>query len=171
MARSRSIKVLDFALAATGEGAISCTAFIESFGLKTLFPAFMGKSASSKKQKEKERELNQSAEDIEHLLGILSSLFAALPSDSPERIRLLAKFVSDDYEKIDKLLEIRDQSVARLERWQAELQMDLDDDEKLLEKLENGLATLQAADYILAWVCMEDDGVSPCPFSSIDLKH
>lgn len=159
MARARSIKVLDFAMAGVGEGAISCGVFVESYGLKTLFPAFMGKSSSSKKDKESPP---QTAEDMEHLLGILSSLFTALPSDSGERLRLLAKFVSDDYEKVDRLLEVRDLAALRLERWASStLQMELDEDERLLERLENGLATLQQADYILAWVCMEDDGVRP----------
>lgn len=30
-----------------------------------------------------------------------------------------------------------------------------------LRRLDAGLFTLQGVDYILAWVCMEDDGVSP----------
>lgn len=117
----------------------------------------MGKSSSKK-----EKESPQTAEDMEHMLGILSSLFTALPSESPERLRLLAKFVSDDYEKVDRLLEVRDFAALRLERWEADLQLELDEDERLLERLENGLATLQQADYILAWICMEDDGVSFC---------
>lgn len=148
--------MLDFALGSSGEGAVSSHVFVEALGLKTLFSAFMGKSTN---KKEKEKEQTQTAEDVEHMLGILSSLFTALPSDSPERFRLLAKFVSDDYEKVDRLLEIHDSSLIRLEKWEANLQLELDEDERLLERLENGLATLQAADYVLAFICMEDDGV------------
>jgi beta-catenin-like protein 1 len=43
MAKTRSIKVLDFAMSAEGEGAETCLQFVDSLGLKTLFPAFMGK--------------------------------------------------------------------------------------------------------------------------------
>lgn len=48
MARTRSIKVLDFAMSAEGEGAATCALFVEALGLKTLFPAFMGKVGSQK---------------------------------------------------------------------------------------------------------------------------
>jgi beta-catenin-like protein 1 len=38
-----------------------------------------------------------------------------------------------------------------------------DDDELewYSRRLDAGLSYLQNADYVLAWVCMEDDGVSP----------
>lgn len=35
-----------------------------------------------------------------------------------------------------------------------------EEDEKYLRRLEKGLFSLQLADYIIAWLCMEDDGVS-----------
>lgn len=40
---------------------------------------------------------------------------------------------------------------------------DVDDEQEqewYLMRLESGLSTLQTADIILGWVCMEDDGVS-----------
>lgn len=45
MARTRSIKVLDFAMSSDGEGAKTCLQFVECLGLKTLFPALMGKAS------------------------------------------------------------------------------------------------------------------------------
>lgn len=100
-------------------------------------------------------------EDIEHILAILSSLFTSLPSDSPSRMRLLAKFVENDYEKVDRLLEIREELEARIAKGiDPALASEMDDDELYLEKLENGLFALQLTDYVVAWVCMEDDGVS-----------
>jgi len=54
------------------------------------------------------------SEDNSHILGIISSLFTHLESDSPSRIRLLAKFVENDYEKVDKLLELRENARKRL---------------------------------------------------------
>ena len=40
--KSRSIKVLDYALSGPA-GADLCTTFVEALGLKTLFTALMGK--------------------------------------------------------------------------------------------------------------------------------
>jgi len=34
-----------------------------------------------------------------------------------------------------------------------------EDDEWYSQKLEGGLFTLQIVDYIIGWICMEDDGV------------
>jgi len=151
MARTRSIKVLDFAMSAEGEGAETCALFVDALGLKTLFPAFMGKGGK--------KEAALTTEDTEHILGILSSLFSSLESDSAPRVRLLTKFVADDYEKVDRLLELREAAENRVSRWRGVEGVDLDADELFLGKLENGLATLQLADYVLAWICMEDDGI------------
>ena len=111
-------------------------------------------------------------EETTHTLGILSSLFTNLPSDSPARIRLLAKFVESNYEKTDKILDIRTSAQARL----AVVDRDIDAEKKelleaaggvgneeeawYLRRLDGGLYTLQTVDYILAWIVMEDDGVS-----------
>ena len=86
-------------------GTACCETFVEALGLKNLFSTFMGKV--SKKNKTQN-------EDISHTLGIVSSLFSNLASESPARIRLLAKFVENTYEKVDKLLEIRDAAQGRL---------------------------------------------------------
>ncbi len=112
-------------------------------------------------------------EETTHTLGILSSLFTNLPSDSPARIRFLAKFVESNYEKTDKLLDIRTSAQTRL----AAVDRDIDAEKKALleadegveseeegawylRRLDGGLYTLQTVDYILAWIVMEDDGVS-----------
>jgi hypothetical protein len=62
------------------------------------------------------------SEDTSHILGIFSSLFSNLASDSPARIRLLAKFVENNYEKVDKLLEIRDNAQNLLRVVDAEIE-------------------------------------------------
>lgn len=48
------------------------------------------------------------------MLGILASLFTNLASDSPERIRVIAKFVEGGYEKVERLLEVREAAEGRL---------------------------------------------------------
>jgi beta-catenin-like protein 1 len=81
--------------------------------------------------------------------------------------------VESNYEKTDKLLDIRTSAQARLavvdRDIDAEKKALLDTDEGVgkeeenawyLQRLDGGLYTLQTVDYILAWIVMEDDGVS-----------
>ncbi|GJN88169.1 hypothetical protein Rhopal_001134-T1 [Rhodotorula paludigena] len=156
LSRSRAIKALDHALQGR-EGAQLCERFVEALGLKTLFSVFMGRGEGDKKKKKAATALTH--EDTEHLLSILSSLFTSLPSDTPLRTRLLAKFVEGDYEKVDRLCEIREELESRIAKGvDPALAQEMDEDELYLEKLANGLFALQLADYVAAWVCMEDDG-------------
>ncbi|KAG2086225.1 Catenin-beta-like protein [Suillus discolor] len=165
--KSRAIKTLDYAMSGPA-GTATCANFIEVLGLKTLFATFMGKGS----KKSKSNAPAAASEDIPHILGIISSMFSNTPSDSPDRIRLLAKFVENNYEKADKLLEVRENARNRLKVVDAEIAAEKketianggeieseDEDLFYLRRLEGGLFTLQTVDYILAWVVMEDDGI------------
>ncbi|KAG8681032.1 hypothetical protein FRC09_017804, partial [Ceratobasidium sp. 395] len=141
--KSRAIKVLDYALSGP-QGAANCVVFVDAMGLKTLFSAFMGKASST--------------------------LFANLDSDSSPRIRVLAKFVEAEYEKVDRLIELREQAETRLKLTDREITAEKkellaqgEDPESaedlfLLRRMDGGLFTLQTVDVLLAWVIMEDDG-------------
>ncbi|KAI0677614.1 Catenin-beta-like protein [Trametes maxima] len=168
-ARSRAIKALDYAMSGPA-GTAACETFVEALGLKTLFSSFMG-GKTSKKQKAAAAG-HAASEDTAHTLGIVSSLLSNLASDSPARIRLLAKFVENNYEKPEKLLEIRDAAQGRLKVTEKEIEDEKkrmhDEGEEVepdmedlwyLRRLDGGLFTLQTVDYILAWIVMEDDGV------------
>ncbi|KAJ7498873.1 Catenin-beta-like protein [Mycena latifolia] len=176
--RSRAIKTLDYAMSGTS-GTASCEAFVEALGLKTLFSAFMGKTS----KKHKSNAPPPASEDTSHILGILSSLFSNIPSESPARIRLLAKFVEGNYEKVDKLIEIRDSATNRLKLADSEIESEKKDlissgeeitseeeDTWYLRRLESGLFTLQTVDYILAWIAMEDDGIRAHLLQMLDRK-
>lgn len=165
--KSRAIKTLDYAMSGAA-GTVICANFVEALGLRTLFAAFMGKGS----KKSKSNAPIATSEDTSHILGIISSLFSNTPSDSPDRIRLLAKFVENNYEKTDKLLEERENARNRLKVVDAEIETEKketladggeieseDEDLFYLRRLEGGLFTLQTVDYILAWVVMEDDGI------------
>ena len=106
-------------------------------------------------------------------MGILVSLFTNLESDTPPRIRLIAKFIENDYEKVERLLEMREVAENRLRPADKDISMErrvmeanqeeIDDEieaEWFLRRAEAGLSALQNADYVLGWICMEDDGVS-----------
>ena len=125
LAKTRAIKVLSYAMQSE-QGAANCEKFVEVLGLKTFFPAFMGKASCplhnfpTKKLtkqgdgKKKKLGATSSFDDEEHLLGILVSLFTNLESDTPPRIRLLAKFVENEYEKVERLLEMREAAEGKL---------------------------------------------------------
>ena len=109
----------------------------------------------------------------------MSSLFSNLPSESPARIRLLAKFVENNYEKTDKLLDIRESAQTRLKAVDKEIDEekqvlvaegeDIGNNEEIwyLRRLDSGLYTMQTVDYILAWIIMEDDGVRVLYFALV----
>ena len=99
-------------------------------------------------------------------------MLSNLASDTAPRMRLLAKFVENSYEELDRLLEIRENAEIRLKVVDKEIEKEktdmkeegeeiteVEEDRWYLRRLDGGLYTLQTVDYIIAWVCMEDDGV------------
>ncbi|TIB95392.1 DUF1716-domain-containing protein [Wallemia mellicola] len=155
ISRSRAIKTLDHAMSGPA-GSLNSEAFVEAQGLATLFGAFMNKIP----QKKSAFGAVSVQEQEEHLFGILVSLFSNLGSETPGRIRLLTKFVENNYEKVDRLFEIRENAQNRVtNRIEQDKEIDIDEDEAYLGRLEAGLFTLQLTDYVLAWLVMEDDGI------------
>ncbi|ODN86335.1 hypothetical protein L198_07354 [Cryptococcus wingfieldii CBS 7118] len=140
LARSRAIKLLDYALQSP-TGAPSCICFI----IVTFFSAFMGKYT----HKSKNRHLQTSQ------------------SHSPERIRLITKFVEEGYAKVERLLGLREAAESRL----SPVKQNIDNEKKTLRaegageeeieemevewylrKMDAGLASLQNTNYVIAWV-------------------
>ncbi|GMK54190.1 hypothetical protein CspeluHIS016_0107760 [Cutaneotrichosporon spelunceum] len=161
----RALKVLDYALQSDA-GSSSSERFVEMLGLKTLFSLFMGKVDKKKRQ------TSPNFEDDERILSIIATLFSNLPSDSSPRLRLVAKFVEADYEKVDRLLELRELAQTKLRTVERQiassraeissLGTEIDDEQEqewYLMRLDSGLFALQTADVILGWICMEDDGI------------
>ncbi|KAF2453514.1 Catenin-beta-like protein [Lineolata rhizophorae] len=130
VSRPRALQLLDHACGGPGENSAQiCDRLVEAAGLKTLFGLFMRSKVD--------------AHMTEHLLGILAALFRNLPGDSPGRIRVLAKFVEADYEKIKRLIELRKHYLSRLESSDVEFEAEY---------------CLQMTDTILAWLAAEDGG-------------
>ncbi|GAB4836129.1 hypothetical protein Ancab_001044 [Ancistrocladus abbreviatus] len=147
LAYGSAIRALDFAMTKYPP---ACERFVDVLGLKTAFAAFMGKIPVSKKQK-KER---YQEELEERIISIIASLFGGILRGS-RRERLLSKFVENECEKIDRLMEFyvrySDRVKAESERLD---QLDLDDLEMDEEevynlKLESGLYILQLIAVIL----------------------
>jgi beta-catenin-like protein 1 len=152
VARARGMKVLDFAVGGTaGEGV--CRKLVEAGGLKVLFGIFMRASVP---------------EMAEHLVGIFVSLFRHLPADSAERLRLLVKFAERDYEKIARLLAVREEFIGRLARVDVELAAEEADEEEsaeerrqrwYLRKVSEGGFVVQLCALLLGWLVVEDKGM------------
>ncbi|CAK7208791.1 hypothetical protein SBRCBS47491_000217 [Sporothrix bragantina] len=186
--RTPALKLLDHATSGIFAGDV-CRRLVEAGGLKPTFTMFMkgggdDDAAGSKKKHKKSKGKGgadgqglHAGPTAEHLLAIFYTMLRLLPADSPERIRLLAKFVEKDYEKVDQLMALRSEyamRIAAVDRALAvpgreptytvepdmteEERQDLADTERLSLRLDAGLYTLQTLDIILAWLIVEDGG-------------
>ncbi|CAG8541164.1 6682_t:CDS:10 [Paraglomus brasilianum] len=135
MARMRAMKVLDYAMS-TPDGAGNCERFVEIFGLKTLFATFMRKGI--KKLRKSYKNFSEAQEE-EHVIGIIVSLIKNLPFNGDYRLRLLSKFIENDYEKVNRLLELRDSYEAKVAIVDREI-----------------TRAKQLVDLALAWIASED---------------
>ncbi|KAL2499105.1 ARM repeat superfamily protein [Abeliophyllum distichum] len=142
-----AIRALDFAMTNYPP---ACERFVDVMGLKTAFPAFMGKIPLSKKNKKK-----RSKEELEErLISLIASLLGGILRGS-RRERLLSKFVENECEKIDRLMELymrySNRVKAETERLnQLEIDdLEMDEEEKYNRKLDSGLYTLQLIAVIL----------------------
>ena len=159
-AKLRALRLLDHALSGRAEVAAPvCTRLVEAAGLKTVFGLFMKKTTTP---------TMMDAGVTELLLGILASLLRCLPGESAARIRVLAKFVEKEWEKVGRLVGLRREfagKVGRAERRIEEERKGLRGEEKeeradewLSRRLDAGLYCLQTVDVVLAWLAAEDDG-------------
>lgn len=142
MSRKSSLKVLNHAMI-NKEGADNCVKFIEVYGLRCLFPAFMKtpKKVIKAGGSEKEHE--------EHVCSIIVSLFKNVRG--AQRERLVAKFVENDHEKVERLIELHFKYQRRLREADKLGKAEEEDEaERYLRQLDSGLYTLQMVDYIIA---------------------
>jgi beta-catenin-like protein 1 len=111
-ARALAFKVVDYAVQ---HSLSNCERFVDSGGLKTLFPGFMGQNYrradkkgrdGGKKDKGKKKHLQldfaEGEELEEHIISILCSLIShtVLEPGKPAWKRLVCKFVEDDLAKV-----------------------------------------------------------------------
>lgn len=101
-----ALKTIDFALQ---DSAPNCTKFVNVSGLKTLFAVFVGR-VKTKKKKQKHGELNAVEE---HVVSILVQLFSAL--SDVQYLRVLRKFQENDFEKIERLVELHEKYLDKSE--------------------------------------------------------
>lgn len=107
----------------------------------------------------------------EHILCVILSLLRHLSSNDVQRLRVIHKFIEDDYEKVDRLIEIKqfyeekDQAVQQLIEEDIK-KMDPEDIDELVEeefnirRLNSGLYILQRVCLVLAVLCAENEGIA-----------
>merc|ERR1719259_245971 len=153
--RAGALKVLSHALTGA-EGTDNCIKFVDILGLRTLFPLFMKTPSRNK------RAGVSSEEHEERTVSILASLLTNVTGNnnaSKQRERILVKFTENDHEKVDRLMELHDKYVAKVEAADNEIddeirtlegtEAELGEDEIYMKRLDAGLFTLQLVDFII----------------------
>ena len=151
LSRRSAIKVLDHAMC-NKEGAENCSKFVEVYGLRSLFPAFMKTPKSTKKA-------SASVEEHEeHVCSIVGSLFRNIQSGSVRK-RLVEKFLENDLEKTERIMELHlkyhhrvrnaEDKIRREKRTSASIESEETEAEVYLKRLDAGLFTLQQVDYVI----------------------
>lgn len=153
LSRHSALKVLNHAMC-NAEGAGNCAKFVEVYGLRSLFPAFMRTPKHASK-----RVTSSETEYEEHVCSIIVSLFRNVRG--PGRDRLISKFLESDHEKVDRLMELHfkylrrveaeDERIRRERKLNAEAEAESDDleMEAYMRRLDAGLFSLQLVDYII----------------------
>lgn len=159
MSRNGALKVLDYALSGP-EGRNNCNKFVDIFGLRTLFPLFMKKPKRNKSSSSCE-------EQEEHVCSIIASLLRNC--NSQLRQRILTKFSENEYEKVERLLELHLKYLHKVEKGEA-LCEDQDLEDQYLKRLSSGLFTLHLIDFIILEVAAASDLIKQRIFHILNLR-
>lgn len=166
LSRNGALKVLDYACSGP-DGKENCTKFIEILGLRTVFPLFM-------KTPKKNKQRSISAEEFEeHVCSVVASMLRN--TKGGQKTRLHSKFCENDFEKVDRLMELHlkylekvdviDKEIELAKRYKQQQGSEIDEDDEAeeeesnyLRRLSGGLFTLQLIDYIILEIALSADG-------------
>ncbi|KAJ3384095.1 hypothetical protein HDU92_003775 [Lobulomyces angularis] len=150
--------------------------FLENFGLKTLFPIFLGKG--QKTLRKEYEDIFVEAEDDEHCISIISSLFRSLyfmESSATEtsdlkklKLKLKLKFYESRFEKFERLLNlitlyklrlnfVEEQLKSKKSNGAEDIEEMHDDEGEYLKRLDSGLFILQKLCFIFGCIFDFDD--------------
>lgn len=168
VSRNGALKVLDYALGGV-DGKDNCNKFVDILGLRTIFPLFM------KTPKKHKKRVMTTDEHEEHVCSIISSMLKNCKAS--QRQRLLAKFTENEYEKVDRLLELHMKYLEKVETIDKELDEQGGDDEEeddeaiYLKRLSGGLFTLQLIDYIVLEISSTADAIKQRVVRILNLRN
>ncbi|KAK9455694.1 Catenin-beta-like protein [Dipodascopsis uninucleata] len=179
--KARAMKTIDYALS-SGESSSLALDFVNNNGLPILFKQFMSPKFAEAKHFKRRGESNSDLHvSLDAILGIIVSLFRNLPDSAQQKMKLIAKFVEKDFEKVGKLLKYRRLTLEMLDHidiiidaersqfvkrkpileeedkdiWETDLQAR--EAEWYIRRHESGGFRLQLVDVIIAWLAAEDD--------------
>ncbi|XP_055607376.1 beta-catenin-like protein 1 [Uranotaenia lowii] len=154
LSRNGSLKVLDHAMSGP-DGRENCNKFVDILGLRTIFPLFM------KTPKRNKKRILSTDEHEEHVVSIVASMLRNCKG--PQRQRLLTKFTENDFEKVERLMELHFKFLEKVEEVDREIDQqmntnddDEDEDANYIKRLAGGLFTLQLIDYIILEISSTD---------------
>lgn len=156
LSRNGSLKVLDYAVSGP-DGKDNCNKFVDILGLRTIFPLFM------KTPKKNKKRLLSIEQHEEHVCSIIASMLKNCKG--PQRQRLLSKFAENEYEKVERLLELHLKYLEKVDAAEADIDAqkgtedDDDADDIYLKRLAGGLFILQLVDYIILEISASTDVV------------
>lgn len=163
LSRNGSLKVLDHAMSGP-DGRDNCNKFVDILGLRTIFPLFMTTPKKSKK-----RVISIESHE-EHVTSIISSMLRNCKG--PQRQRLLSKFTENEFEKVERLLELHLKYLEKVDAIDAEIDGDENEEEDAvyLKRLSGGLFTLQLIDYIILEICSTSEPIKQHVVKILNLR-
>ncbi|XP_055542333.1 beta-catenin-like protein 1 [Wyeomyia smithii] len=154
LSRNGSLKVLDHAMSGP-DGRDNCNKFVDILGLRTIFPLFM------KTPKRNKKRLLSTDEHEEHVVSIVASMLRNCKG--AQRQRMLTKFTENDFEKVERLMELHFKYLEKVEQVDHDIdqlvssgEMEENVDAIYIKRLSGGLFTLQLIDYIILEISSTD---------------
>jgi len=135
LSRNGSLKVLNHALSGP-QGKDNCNKFVDILGLRTIFPLFMKTPKKNRKRMLSTEEhegtklclLFKGFREViylclhiitEHVISIIANMLRNCRGT--QRQRLMTKFVENDMEKVDRLMELHFKYMEKVEMIDAEI--------------------------------------------------
>ncbi|KAF1776715.1 Armadillo-type fold [Phytophthora cactorum] len=149
-----ALRAMDHALMGNAR---NCERLVEIGGLRSVFSVFMGRHGKYKSSSSsKASKANEKAKEEENAASLVASMCAWMrekaPADGYDRLH--AKFVENDMEKVDRLVDLFAKYHERVERsGQDEDEEEEDEDSRYLRRLDAGLFVLERIAFVVAHLC------------------
>ncbi|KAG3118184.1 hypothetical protein PI124_g3583 [Phytophthora idaei] len=149
-----ALRAMDHALMGNAR---NCERLVEIGGLRSVFSVFMGRHGKYKSSSSsKASKANEKAKEEENAASLVASMCAWMhekaPADGYDRLH--AKFVENDMEKVDRLVDLFAKYHERVERsGQDENEEEEDEDSRYLRRLDAGLFVLERIAFVVAHLC------------------
>ncbi|KAK1939920.1 Beta-catenin-like protein 1 [Phytophthora citrophthora] len=152
---SGALRAMDHALMGNAR---NCERLIEIGGLRSIFSVFMGRYGKYKSSSStKATKASEKAKEEENATSLVASVCAWVRKEAPVDgyDRLHAKFVENEMEKVDRLVELFAKYNERVERsgQNDEDEEEEDDDSGYLRRLDAGLFVLERIAFVVAHLC------------------